>query len=148
MENGVEAWDPIASEYVQEAMSNSEVYLNEHFGGRKLTNKVNNKFELEHDTLMDSSAEMGIILLNYYQTQVGVLKWMLELGKIEIITEVYMLASQLALPQEVHLEVVFHIFGYLKGHHNSRMVLDPKYPTPGMSMFQEHYWCGFYGDVR
>ena len=73
---------------------------------------------------------------------------MVELGRIDIITEVSMLASQLALPQEVNLEAVFHTFGYLKGHHNAQMVLDPTFPNPDMSMFQEHDWCGFYGDVK
>ena len=28
------------------------------------------------------------------------------------------------------------------------MVFDPTYPTPDMSMFQEHDWCGFYVDVK
>ena len=72
----------------------------------------------------------------------------MELGRIDIISEVSMLASQLSLPQEGHLEAVFHIFGYLKGHHNAWMVLNPTYPTPDMSMFQEHDWCCFYGDVK
>ena len=117
-------------------------------GGRKFSKKVINPFESEYDPLMDSSADLGPILLNYYQTQIGVLRWMVELGRIDIITEVSMLASQLALPREGHLEAVFHIFGYLKGHHNARMVFDPTYPTPDMSMFQEHYWCYFYGDVK
>ena len=87
---------------------------------------------------MDSSAELGQILLNYYQTKIGVLRWMVELGRIDIIIEVSMLASKIALPQEAHLEAVFHTFGYLKGHYNARMVFDPTYPTPDMSMFQEH----------
>ena len=73
---------------------------------------------------------------------------MVELGRIDIITEVSMLASQLALPQEVHLEAVFQILGYLKSHHNAWMLLDPTYPTPYMSIFQKHYWCDFYGDVK
>ena len=72
----------------------------------------------------------------------------MELGIIEIITEVSMLASQLALPHECHLEAVFYIFGYLKGHHNSRMVFDPTCPTHDMLMFQEHGWCDFYGVVK
>ena len=97
---------------------------------------------------MDSSSELGPIFLNYYQTQIDVLRWMVELGSIDIITEVSVLASKLALPREGRLEAVFHTFRYLKGHHNVWMVLDPTYPTPDMSMFQEHYWCGFYGDVK
>ena len=62
----------------------------------------------------------------------------MELGRIEIITDMSMLASQLALPREGHIEAVFHIFGYLKGHQNARMVFDPIYPTPDMSMLQEN----------
>ena len=74
-------------------MSNSETYLHENFEGRKFAKKVNNPFESEYDPLMDSSAELGPIFLNYYQTQIGVLRWMVELGRIDIITEVSMLAS-------------------------------------------------------
>ena len=60
--------------YVQEALSNSEAYLHEHFGGRKFVKKVINSFESEYDPLVDLSAELGPILLNYYQTQIGVLR--------------------------------------------------------------------------
>ena len=56
----------------------------------------------------------------------------MELGRIDIITEVSMLASQLELPWKGHLEAVFHIFGCLKGHQNARMAFDPTYPTPDM----------------
>ena len=97
---------------------------------------------------MGSSAVLGPILLNYHQNQIGVLIWMVELGRIDIITEVSMLPLQLAIPREGHLEAVFHIFGYLKGYHNVWMVFDLTYPTPDMSMFQEHGWCDFYGDVK
>ena len=99
LENGVESWATSASKYVQEAVSNSEAYLHEHFGGRKFVKKVNNPFESEYYTLMDSSAELGPIFLNYYQTHIGALRWMVELGRIGIITEVSMLASQLAIPR-------------------------------------------------
>ena len=135
LENEVEAWAISALQYVQEAVSNSEAYWHEHFGGQKFAKKVINQFELEYDLLMDSSAELGQIFLNYYQTQIGVLIWMVELGRIDIITEVSMLASQLALPRECHLEAVFYIFIYLKGHHNARMLFDMAYPTPDMSIF-------------
>ena len=74
----------------------------------------------------------------------------MELGRVNIITEVEvcMLASELALPQEVHLEGVFQIFGYLKGHNNAWITFDPTYPNPDVSIFQKHDWCNFYGDVK
>ena len=65
-------------------MSNSGAYLNEHFGGRKFAKKVKNPFESEYDPLMDSSAELGRILLNYYQTQIGVLVLSLQVLHSEI----------------------------------------------------------------
>ena len=66
-------------------MSNSEVCLRDHFGGRNFAKKFINPFESEYDPLMDSSADLGPILLNYYQTQISVLRWMVELGRIYII---------------------------------------------------------------
>ena len=86
------------------------------FQRRLLINLICSKY----DPLMDSSAELGPIFLNYYQTRIGVLIWMVELGRIDIITEVSKLASQLELPREGHLEAVFHIFGYLKGQGPSK----------------------------
>ena len=122
--------------------------MHDNLGVQKLVKKVVNTFELECNPLMDLSDELGPILLNYYQNQIGVLIWMVELGRIDIITEVSMLALQLILPREGHIEAEFHIFGYLKVHQNSRMVFDPTYPTPDISMFKEHNWCDFYGDLK
>ena len=148
LENGVEAWATSAPKYVQEAMSNSESYFNEYLQGRKFVTKIIHVFKSEYDPLMDLSADPASIFLNYYQTQIGVLRWMVELGMIDIITEVFMLTSQFALPQEGHLKEVFQIFGYPKGHQNARMVFDPTYPTPDTSMFLDHDWRNFYGDVQ
>ena len=50
---------------------------------------------------------------------------MVEIGRIDIGTEISMLASQLAMPREGHLEVIFHVYAYLRGKHNSRLALDP-----------------------
>ena len=122
--------------------------MHEHFGGRDFAKKVSTTFKSEYDPLMDFSSDLGPILLNYYQTQIGVLIWVVELRRIDIISELSILASQLELPQEGHLEEVFKILGYLKCHQNSRIVFNPTYPNPDMSMFQEHYWCGFYCDVK
>ena len=46
-------------------MSNSEANFHENFGCCKLAKKVNNPYESKYDPLMDSSSEIGPILLNY-----------------------------------------------------------------------------------
>ena len=93
LENGVKTWATSASKYVQEAVSNSEAYLHDNFGGRNFAKQVINPFESVYDPLMDLSAELGPIFLNYYQTQIGVLRWIVDLERIDITTEVSMLSS-------------------------------------------------------
>ena len=68
------------------------------------------------------------ILCSYYQSQIGILRGMVELGRIDTITEVSELASQLAMPQESHLVAVFRVFSYLKYKKNSVMIFNPSYP--------------------
>ena len=73
---------------------------------------------------------------------------MVEIGRMDIITEVSTLASQIAMPREGHMDAVFHVFAYLKARHNSRMVFDPTYPSIDKTSFQEHEWKRLYGDVK
>ncbi len=63
-----------------------------------------------------------------------------------MITEVSKLASQLALPREGHLDVVFHIYSYLKKKH--RNVFDPCYPKIDKKAYPTYNWKRFYGDVK
>ena len=51
-----------------------------------------------------------------------------------------MMSSHLAMPREGHLDQVFHIFGYLKAHHNAEMVLDPSKPKIDAEMFARQDW--------
>jgi hypothetical protein len=48
-----------------------------------------------------------------------VLRWIVELGRIDIDVEVSMMSSHFAPPREVHLEELYHIFVYLKAHLNA-----------------------------
>jgi hypothetical protein len=38
--------------------------------------------------------------------------------------------------------------GYLKLHHNTRLVFDPTYPSINMNDFPTYDWTEFYGDVK
>ena len=96
------------------------------------------------ETIPDLKTE----LTSYYQSQIGILHWIVELGQVDIITEASLLASQMAQPHERHLEAVFHVFAYLKKKHNVRMVFDPTYPDIDMSVFTKHDWTSFYGGIK
>ena len=58
------------------------------------------------------------------------------------------MSSHLALPREVHLDKLLHIFAYLKRKHRARMVFDPKYPSIDNNDFSRHDWEKHYGEVK
>jgi hypothetical protein len=59
--------------------------------------------------------------------QIGVLRWAVELARVDICCEVSMMAAFNAMPRKGHLEAVFHIFAYLHSHLRSFLVLDDSY---------------------
>ena len=62
---------------------------------------------------------------SWFQQQIGVLRWMVELGRIDITPEVSMLAAFSCAPRQGHLDAVLHLFAWLKKHSRSKMVFDP-----------------------
>jgi hypothetical protein len=78
-----------------------------------------------------------------------VLRWIIEVGRIDITTEVSMLAAHMAMPRIGHLYAVFRVFAYLKAKHNARLIFDPTYPSINHHKFKENLdWTPFYGNVR
>ena len=65
------------------------------------------------------------------------MRWMIEIGPIDINTEVSLLSSYSAMLRQGHLEAVLSIMGYLKLRHNSRLVFDPSYPNIDHSNFRD-----------
>ena len=62
---------------------------------------------------------------------------MIELGRVDMITDVNTMAGFLAMPSEGHLNNMFHMFAYLQIKQNSMMVFDPSYPEIDLSSFME-----------
>ena len=148
LENGVQTWGLSPSKYVHDAISNMENYPHQELDGRKLLKRAPTPFENEYTPELNVLSELDTKTATFYQTQVGVLRWIVKLGQINIITEASLLASQMALPKEGHLDVLVQIFLYLKGKHNSRMIFDPTYPEINYDEFLKHYWTNFYGEVK
>ena len=63
------------------------------------------------------------------------LRWIVELWRVDITCEVSMMASMMAMPREGHLEELYHIFAFLKIRHNSQMVFDPTPPDIDSNSF-------------
>ena len=148
LDNGVWAWGLSPSKYIQEAVKNVEGYLEKNSLPR-LPKRDSGPWPTGCDSALDSSTVLKPKMANYYQTLVGALQWCIELGRVDIITETSLLSSQLALPRDGHLCAAFHVFGYLKRKHNSRMVFDPTYPNIRQGAFLDGKdWKDFYGDIK
>jgi hypothetical protein len=77
----------------------------------------------------------------YFQSLIGILRWIVELGRVDICLEISMLSSHLVLPREGHLEQVFHIFAHLKKYHNTEVVYDPSDPVIDEAQFDAKDWA-------
>jgi hypothetical protein len=146
--NDVIAWGMSSSKYVQSAVHNVQEYLAALPGDRKLLKRPPAPFAGGVKPELDESPELDPGKANFYQSQIGILRWCVELGRIDIITEVSMLSTYLCLPREGHLDAVFHVFAYLVLHQNSRVVFDPTYPSIDMGDFIKTDWKFMYGDVK
>ena len=76
------------------------------------------------------------------------LRWAIELGRVDILLEVSLLSSHLCLPRIGHLEQVFHIFGYLKESPRRRLYFDPDHPNISEDRFRKFDWEDFYKGVK
>jgi hypothetical protein len=74
---------------------------------------------------------------------------MVELGCIDIATEVSLLSSHLAYyPWKGHLDTALHIMSYLSQKHNTQLIFDPTYPKIDMGQFLHYNLTKFYRNVE
>ena len=136
--NGVEAWSFSSSQYIQNVISNIEKYLKTKF--KKLRKRTTSPISPGYRPEIDVTGELSPSDAKYYQSLIGILRWIVELGRWDITTEVSLMASCMALPRVGHLEQVLHIFAFLKNHHNSEMVFDPSPPEIKQDEFIRESW--------
>ena len=142
LDNGLDAWAASSSQYVQAAARNVEEYIEKSHDKRwKIPNKVETPMWLTYRLELDVSEELSPSNASYYQSLIGILRWIVELGRVGICLEVSMMSTHLALPRKGHMEQVMQIFGYLKKNHNVELVFDPSDPTINEQDFERRNWA-------
>ena len=63
---------------------------------------------------LDSSPELTSRQISFYQGLVGQLKWICELGRLDIVMPACLLVSYLMAPRKGHLDQALHVFSYLR----------------------------------
>ena len=84
LENGVYAWAFSSFQYVQTAVKNVEAYLHSQDNKRwKMPSKADTPLTTTYRPELDVSRELNEVDAAYYQSLIGILRWMVELGRVD-----------------------------------------------------------------
>ena len=74
---------------------------------------------------MDDSELCTEAQVTLFQNLIGILRWLCELGRVDILYETSILSQYLAQPRMGHVLQAVNMFGYLERHNRTWLVLDP-----------------------
>ena len=146
-ENGVqvECWSMSADSHVKKALD----IINQRFKNDDVMFKQSNKTS-EHPFSsqsyrpeLDTSRECDEEEIQFYQSLIGIMRWLCEIGRVDILTETSLLSTYLTTPRIGHLHQALHVFKYLKDHKRSRIVFDPSYVDINDDHLPEEERAGF-----
>jgi hypothetical protein len=124
-----------------------KLLLQEEGRGLKSTAKTpfpSSSYRPEVDTTDECNSEQS----TRFQNLIGVLRWAVELGRLDVYTEVALLSQHLALPRIGHLEAVYHVFAYLAKHETSRIIFDSSDQVPYDPTYHRPDWSAFYDNLE
>ena len=93
--------------------------------------------DLDYRPQLDFTPKLQAKDAAYYQSLIGMLRWMVELSRVDIYCEVSMMSSSLVLSRSGHLKQLYRIFLYLRKHHNREIVFDPTKQTIDEDLFEK-----------
>ena len=144
--DGLECWTMSAEKYVLASVRNVEESLAKK--GLRLPTKCYTPLPPDYRPELDTTNELKSEGVQCFQEFIGILRWAVELGRVDILLEVSLLSSHLALPRVGHLNQVYRIFGYLKQYPKRKLAFDAQHPRISEKMFRKYEWCDFYRDAE
>ena len=75
-----------------------------------------------------------------YQWFIGIARWIIELGRVDILCEVSLLSSHLVMPQKLHMEALMGILFYIENSYGKTIVVDAIIPKVDTLMVIETNW--------
>ena len=148
--DGRQAWGMTSEKYIKNAIRTVEDMLDEDGDGCKLKTTAKTALPTNYRPELESTPELNATLLSRYRQLIGILRWAVELGRVDIYVEVALLSQYLASPREGHLQAVYHIFSYLRRRPVAKMVFDPIDVSLDESAFHDVEtggWYEYYGHV-
>ena len=141
-----ECWTMSAEKYVAASVKNVEEALAKR--NLRLPTKCYTPLATDYRPELETSSELKADGVQYYQELIGVLRWAVELGRVDILLETALMSTHLALPRSGHLNQVYRMFGYLKMYPKRKLAFDGMHPKISERMFKVHEWYDFYRDAK
>ena len=147
--DGRSEWSMSSRTYVKNAIKIVEDLLTEDEDEGSMKQSARNPFPSGYRPELDASAELHDEMVSRFLQLIGILRWAVELGRLDIYLEVSQLSQHQAFPRQGHLNAAYHIFAYLRKHQNgARIVFDPREPLVDVRAFNTNAdWTDFYGEV-
>ncbi len=87
-------WGLSTSKYVVQSVKNCQLHLTDKLNGKySIPTRADNPFPVDYDPSIDLSDILDPECSSFYQHLIGVMRWIVELGHIDIATEVSMMSS-------------------------------------------------------
>jgi len=77
---------------------------------------------------LDVTKELEDNPAKFYESMIGSLCWLVDVGWLDVTTEVSQLSLFSVNPHYGHMLTLLHLFGYLQEHHPARLLLGPTPP--------------------
>ena len=151
LDDGSWAWSMTSEHYVKNLIETVSDLLAE--DGRELKGTFKQKshtgpLPVNYAPELDDTQECSEKHASRYRQIIGILRWAVELGRLDIHFEVAMMSQYQASPREGHLEALYLIVHYLKKNPFKRMIFDPRTQEVDETVFNDTAdWTEFYGNV-
>ena len=148
--DGCKVWSTLPRSYVKNAVQVVEQLLVEDNEGYQLKSSAKNPFPTGYKLELDVTDKLGDRLASRYLQLIGVLRWVVEIGCLDIFLEMALLSQYQASPRIGHLKALYHIFAYLRKHPDmGQLAYDLIAPVIDESVFNSRAnWDDFYGKVE
>ena len=149
--DGQQAWGMTSEKYVKNAISTVEGLLQEDGDNMHFKSTARTPVPTNYRPELDATPELQGDMISRFRQLIGILRWAVELGRLDIYLEVALLSQYLAAPRQGHLEAAYHVFAFLKRRPVVKMVFDPTDVNLDESVFHNinrEDWYEFYGNVQ
>ena len=131
--DGTKMWTMSSQDYLKNAILEVESKLKKE--GKSLPKKAKVPMCQSYRPELDSSEELEGEDITYYQELMGILRWSMKIGRVDIHTEVSMLSAHQASPRRGHLSALYQIFAYLKQKPKLSLYFDSRFPNIDYTIF-------------